>query len=1283
MRKTVAFLILTYAIGCGPLSAFSEEGVILGGIGTGKIEILPDGRLAGFTMNHNPDKPIDDPAGCFAAIAVESGSETIVKRLSKEENNPSAIQSVNVSGNYPYANVDYVDAGLPVKIRLRAFSPMVPGNVDESCYPAVVFEYTVENTSQKNIPVTLAMSWRNLIGLGGIARETLDISGTLTHRMIRPDRCTGISFQMETPVKTGLELNALGEHALVYRASGNEKPTVLSLWNPESDPVAFQTFMIKPGDSGKIRDEKIAHSSIGAARPAAAVAARQMIPAGASRTFTFILAWRMPHWMAKDGTDYGVYYANRWNSIQEAIDDLGKQSPRLEEKIKEWEKRLFLQSSFPGWLQERMRNGMAVLARDGVLLADGRFAMLTGNPEFPGNLGSPEERLADVNFLLSCFPDLLRSELETFTNCQLSNGEVPSAIGNVYNILGNGNIAGGFTGNPDSSAAYVLLVYQYYLWTGDSDFLKKHYPHIRSALQWLMSRDGNGDMIPDGSSLWPWACEGTTALFTGNVAMAAFRIGEELEQTFNDLEFQSWCRQQGEQIARNLSSQLWNGDYFNPFFDARRPAAPESQTMVPGQLPGEWFALMQGWNSFLPKERLHRTTQWIAQNLYTKAKPVSPNSEFSWRYGFAPAFTGPLLLRYGYGDAAEKLREGGASIAEPGWWSYARALSGVGVDWKRRCLFVGPVAAGSDASVSNEPMVFPFSTPMFSGIVHYSRSSLSGQQECELEIQNAPKGKDNGLMQIAFAFPEFTNVNEMSMQVIHNGKTAAGQDFSRESLRVFGFQHALKVKEGDAFNLFLSAKEGPRLVADIQGREIRNYGGKCRIDKIGMPLPGVSFYVTNQLHERHLLSLEIINPAQKQDYAVFINGEKKPFTIPSPEPISLALPLSGISPDEIAALHLSVKACQDAAVRLAAISGQENLKKKLWSLQEEMNRLVELDANQRGMRIDILPTSVIEQYKYTKPEESGRPIREDLARLAELTRSFLEAMQKESGDPVLASEIAGSFVPVEASMSAAEVHAASESFPLDLRIHNPGRSPIKGRLTLNLPEGWRATTNDDVEFDDREAASEERRFLFSIDAPIDLWQNRFGLDSIFSGTWNGFAFRKIQTTYVGHKFVKRWLIVGPFSNERGEGFGKMNPPEINIQTKETYDGIGQKVGWKEYEFPNGYVDFDSILKPNDNAVAYAYTSVYSPREQGVQFLVGCNGDLKLFLNYKEIHAKRNVGHPNPGGELVVHRLYEGWNHLVVKISERAAAWGFYFEVYDLQGKPIEGMQYALDKADAQ
>ncbi len=1276
MRREVVISLIV--IGCLGLAhtVNASENAILGGIGTGKIEILPDGRFGEITVNHNPNQPIRDPVGCFAAVAVESANETLIRKLYHDANDPQAIQKLQVKANYPSAQVDYEDDALPVKISLHAYSPLIPGDVENSCYPAVMWIFSVNNPGTTDVGVTLGMSWRNWIGLGGTAKDVLDGTGELSHQVYRRDKLTGILYQQKSSIQSGQGLNALGDHTLAYLANGNEPTATLPQWQPETEINVFDHFLGRVNDFIKSKDAVIAHAQSGTPRPAAAVAARQVLKPGETRSFVFLLAWYMPHWVSKDGTDYGVYYTTRWNSIQKVVDEFAKQSGKLEESIRNWEIP-YTQSSFPAWLIAKMKNGMSTLARDGVFLANGKFSMLSSQSSYPGNLGSPEERLADSAFFLQNFPDLLRNELDSFTDCQLSDGEIPCAMGNIYNVIGNGNVPGGFIGNPDSTAAYVLLVYQYYLWTGDKKFLEDKKPHIRYALRWLMNKDRNGDMIPDGISLWPSPGESGTNLFTGSLAMAAYRIGEELEQIFQDLEFQGWCRRYSVQISRNLGSQLWNGNYYNFFFDASRPTSPDSGKLIPGLIAGEAFAVMQGWKSLLPSPRITKMIQSLANSLDNATPDSSVDSELARQYGFDPAIAGPMLLRYGYPDAASKLAREDDPHPELAWWAYASALSGITSDMHRHCLIIGPILDNRSDSFTS-----PFSTPSYSGTIRYTRSPISGQQECTVQWDRVPRGKEAGLQQIAFLLPVSTDVNEMGMLVTLNGKILAGQDFSREFLRVFGFQPSLKVKPGDSLSLLLTVKDGPRIVADVQARETYNYGSKCRIDRTGLTIPGISFYVTNLLRERQLISLDLINPVQKQEYAVFVNGEQKPYSVPSPEPISLVLPQSQIASTDAALIHSTALACQESAVRFASLPGMEDLKRKLWAIQEEANRLVELDASQRGIRFDVIPTNVLDQFKIAKVEQSNTSMQDDLNRLNDLRQKFIEEIQKGSGDPTLASELTGYFVPIALQVSSEDIFEASSSFQVTLRTRNPLHSPIIGRVALDAIPGWNAITQDETAFDDREGTMEERVFHYSVNAPADLGQKRFTLSATLSGTWNGYAFRKSQPVHVGHDFIHRWLIVGPFANERGEGFGKMNPPEINIKTKETYSSLGQEIGWKEYETADGYVDFDSILTPNDNTVAYAYTSVYSPREQAVQIRVGCNGDLKLFMNYKEIYAKRNVGHLQPGSEVTTYRLYEGWNHLVVKVSEQTGPWGFYLEIYDMQGNSIEGMQFALDKADS-
>jgi len=98
----------------------------------------------------------------------------------------------------------------------------------------------------------------------------------------------------------------------------------------------------------------------------------------------------------------------------------------------------------------------------------------------------------------------------------------------------------------------------------------------------------------------------------------------------------------------------------------------------------------------------------------------------------------------------------------------------------------------------------------------------------------------------------------------------------------------------------------------------------------------------------------------------------------------------------------------------------------------------------------------------------------------------------------------------------------------------------------------------------------------------------------------------------------------------------------------------------------GYVDFGGVIPPREQAVPIP-TQASIPRASKGTTAPRCQGDVKLFLNYKEIYAKRGLNQPNPGGERIPFRLFEGWNHLVIKVTKGSGPWGFYMELTDVAG----------------
>jgi len=105
-------------------------------------------------------------------------------------------------------------------------------------------------------------------------------------------------------------------------------------------------------------------------------------------------------------------------------------------------------------------------------------------------------------------------------------------------------------------------------------------------------------------------------------------------------------------------------------------------------------------------------------------------------------------------------------------------------------------------------------------------------------------------------------------------------------------------------------------------------------------------------------------------------------------------------------------------------------------------------------------------------------------------------------------------------------------------------------------------TRDPAEFDDREQPARDHSISFQVTTPANLWETRQVLQVSVSGTWKDQPFRRIHSFSVGHDFIKKWLVVGPFPNQRGEGFDTMYPPEINIKPRRNTSNSAQRSNGK-------------------------------------------------------------------------------------------------------------------------
>jgi len=164
----------------------------------------------------------------------------------------------------------------------------------------------------------------------------------------------------------------------------------------------------------------------------------------------------------------------------------------------------------------------------------------------------------------------------------------------------------------------------------------------------------------------------------------------------------------------------------------------------------------------------------------------------------------------------------------------------------------------------------------------------------------------------------------------------------------------------------------------------------------------------------------------------------------------------------------------------------------------------------------------------------------------------------------------------------------------------------------------------------------------------------------------------------GLGILRRWWVVGPFDNERGRGFGVTFGPEKGIDLGATYKGKDRAVAWRPVpvDAPLGDVNLDAILRPSDQALAYAVAFVRSPVAVAGAIRLGSDEAVKAWWNGREV-LSRDVRRPMAFDQDVAGVAVEaGWNVLLLKVCDQTGAWGFRVRLTAADGTPLAGLSTA-------
>ena len=137
-------------------------------------------------------------------------------------------------------------------------------------------------------------------------------------------------------------------------------------------------------------------------------------------------------------------------------------------------------------------------------------------------------------------------------------------------------------------------------------------------------------------------------------------------------------------------------------------------------------------------------------------------------------------------------------------------------------------------------------------------------------------------------------------------------------------------------------------------------------------------------------------------------------------------------------------------------------------------------------------------------------------------------------------------------------------------------------------------------------------------------------------------------------FVTDWWVAGPYTHAARTGqelFDQPFPPEEPGATG---------IAWRKQPLaddPNGLWAMDlHATMPGDHRAGYLWTRVYSPKTQPVRLDIGSDDGVKVWLNGKVVHSNNALRGLEPGADKIDIALNEGWNTLLLKVTNNDGAW---------------------------
>ncbi|MDX1358049.1 MAG: GH116 family glycosyl-hydrolase, partial [Clostridia bacterium] len=477
----------------------------LGGIGAGMICIQGSGMLANFSIKNTPDIHLEP--NVFSAICVKKQGGNIARVIEgqvpyhKIFGHPTVgemgIQGMgnglhgknyglprfsdnDFSSRFPFAELNFYDDKIPLKISVNAWSPFIPLNEDDSSLPAAILEYNFMNETDTRQEAVYTFNAQNFLAFG---KKNVTSPDEHEARVYRNE----FGFTLHQP-RVDSEITESW-----FIASVDDKAYINADWY---DGGWFDKLTMLWKD---IENQKLINASQEDNKsPGGSISVPFALEPGENKTIILKLTWYTPESSIRKGFDehdacndgccsekegYKPWYSGRFSSAGDVMDYVNSNLNRLKSETQAFTDTLY-NCTLPEEIIDAVSSNLSILKSPTILRqTDGRMWAWEGCCDTGGCCyGSCTHVWNYAQAICHLFPVLERSLRKTeFNESQDENGHQT-----FRSSIPIRPAAHDFHAAADGQLGGIMKVHREWRISGDTKWMASYWEKVKASLDYCI-----------------------------------------------------------------------------------------------------------------------------------------------------------------------------------------------------------------------------------------------------------------------------------------------------------------------------------------------------------------------------------------------------------------------------------------------------------------------------------------------------------------------------------------------------------------------------------------------------------------------------------------------------------------------------------------------------------------------------------------------------------------------------------------------------------------------------